>query len=243
MREEVISRKLWERVGFYVFEQIYLPAAQTSDSGTFNTQVDIRLKQWADLTLPHKSVDVGFQTLQEEFNRLIDKNRSDKCHDNIFDFLKISVAEESIKRHTWESKAAEVLAQLNELIGPGFVDRWVKWKSKSDHQNVNSYIKYELDKLLAQHNTQLSCDDIVLFWRIQRMIAITANALRQQVMNTEGRRLEKEIKEVLDDYSQDSEKKISLLTGRRVQLAEELKRVRQIQEKLEEFIALLNEEK
>ena len=32
-REEVISRKLWERVGFYVFEQIYLPAAQTSDSG------------------------------------------------------------------------------------------------------------------------------------------------------------------------------------------------------------------
>jgi optic atrophy protein 1 len=79
---------------------------------TFNTQVDIRLKQWADLTLPHKSVDVGFQTLQEEFNRLIDKNRSDKSHDNIFDFLKISVAEESIKRHTWESKAAEVLVCL-----------------------------------------------------------------------------------------------------------------------------------
>lgn len=68
----------------------------------------------------------------------------------------------------------------------------------------------------------MNCDDVVLFWRMQKMLGATANALRQQVMNTEGRRLEKEIKEVLDDFSQDHEKKVNLLTGRRVQLAEEL---------------------
>lgn len=34
---------------------------------------------------------------------------------------------------------------------------------------------------------QLECNDIVLFWRIQRMLAITANTLRQQLTNTEGK--------------------------------------------------------
>jgi len=33
--------------------------------------------------------------------------------------------------------------------------------------------------------TELECGDIVLFWRIQQMLRVTANALRQQV-NTES---------------------------------------------------------
>lgn len=68
----------------------------------------------------------------------------------------------------------------------------------------------------------MECNDVVLFWRIQQMLKVTANALRQQVMNREARRLDKEIKEVLEDYSQDNDTKQKLLTGRRVTLAEEL---------------------
>ena len=54
------------------------------------------------------------------------------------------------------------------------------------------------------------------------MLRVTANALRQQVMNREARRLEREIKDVLEEFSQEPEKKLKLLTGRRVLLAEEL---------------------
>jgi len=92
-------------------------------------------------------------------------------------------------------------------------------------------------------DNDLDCNDVVLFWRIQQMLRVTANALRQQVMNREARRLESEIKAVLEDYSQDPDKKEKLLTGRRVTIAEELKRVRQIQERLEEFIKALNTER
>lgn len=70
--------------------------------------------------------------------------------------------------------------------------------------------------------SEVNCNDVILFWRLQKMMASTSNALRQQVMNIESRRLEKEIKDVLEDFGSDNDKKEHLLTGRRVQIAEEL---------------------
>ncbi|XP_031635853.1 dynamin-like 120 kDa protein, mitochondrial isoform X3 [Contarinia nasturtii] len=95
----------------------------------------------------------------------------------------------------------------------------------------------------SNYDQLINCNDVVLFWRIQQVLKVTSNALRQQVVNREARRLDKEIKEVLDEFSDDEDKKVQLLTGKRVLLAEELIRVRQIQEKLEEFINALNLEK
>jgi optic atrophy protein 1 len=48
---------------------------------------------------------------------------------------------------------------------------------------------------------------------------------RYSLLCSAARRLDKEIKEVLEDYSQDAEKKMKLLTGRRVTLAEELSKL------------------
>uniref|UniRef100_A0A8D8XX81 Dynamin-like GTPase OPA1, mitochondrial n=2 Tax=Cacopsylla melanoneura TaxID=428564 RepID=A0A8D8XX81_9HEMI len=343
--EEVLLTQLWNKVSNYVFETIYLPAAQSGNTNAFNTQMDIKLRQWADQQLPLQSIEAGWEVLKAEFVNFFEKEKNSKDHDGIFDNLKAAVIEEALKRHTWEHKGSEMLRilqlntledqcvsekqqwdyavkfltssvkekldqtrlDLSQLIGPSLSERWIYWKYSSEEQTKRSYVKSELDKIIQadtnhkpvlspdelttiRNNLQRSnidcdidyvkdcwdpvyryhfliqslakaldckkgfymysqmrdsqdCCDVVLFWRIQQMLKVTSNALRQQIMNREARRLDKEIKEVLEDYSQDQEKKMLLLTGRRVTLAEELKRVKQIQEKLEEFIKSLNTEK
>lgn len=128
--ENVISSKLWDSVSSYVFERIYFPAAQTNSAGTFNTQVDINLKHWADSMLPAKAVDVGWEALREQFNVLMEKSKSVKDHDDIFDNFKASVWEEAVKKHKWEEKASEVLRviQLNALEDRAISDK-TQWDS------------------------------------------------------------------------------------------------------------------
>ncbi|XP_068176137.1 dynamin-like GTPase OPA1, mitochondrial isoform X3 [Antennarius striatus] len=344
--ESILQKKLWERVSTHVIENIYLPAAQTMDSGTFNTTVDIKLKQWTDKQLPHKALEVAWETLQEEFARFMAEYRG-KDQDDIFDKLKEAVKDESIKRHKWNERAKDSLrviqhnaledrsitdkpqwdaaiqfmeetlqtrlkdteSVIGDMVGPDWKQRWWHWKNRTPEQHIRNETKNELDRLLKLHDdhtaylandevttvrknlegrgvevdpvlikdtwhqlyrrhflqnalshcnlckrgfyyyqrhfvdSELECNDVVLFWRIQRMLVITANTLRQQLTNTEVRRLEKNVKEVLDDFGEDMEKKTQLITGRRVQLAEDLKKVREIQEKLEAFIEALHKEK
>ncbi|XP_068001754.1 dynamin-like GTPase OPA1, mitochondrial isoform X4 [Melanerpes formicivorus] len=344
--EEILQKTLWERVSTHVIENIYLPAAQTMNSGTFNTTVDIKLKQWTDKQLPNKAVEVAWETLQEEFSRFMTEQKG-KEHDDIFDKLKQAVKEETIKRHKWNERAEDSLrviqhnaledrsisdkqqwdaaihfmeetlqsrlkdteSVIEDMVGPDWKKRWLYWVGRTKEQNIRNETKNELEKLIKRDeehaaylandevttvrknleargvtvdpclikdtwhqiyrryflktalnhcnlcrrgfyyyqrhfvDSELECNDIVLFWRIQRMLAITANTLRQQLTNTEVRRLEKNVKEVLEDFAEDNEKKVTLLTGKRVQLAEDLKKVREIQEKLEAFIEALHQEK
>ncbi|XP_028259045.1 dynamin-like GTPase OPA1, mitochondrial isoform X3 [Parambassis ranga] len=344
--ESILQKKLWERVSTHVIENIYLPAAQTMDSGTFNTTVDIKLKQWTDKQLPHKALEVAWETLQEEFARFMAEYKG-KDQDDIFDKLKEAVKDDSIKRHKWNERAMDSLrviqhnaledrsitdkpqwdaaiqfmeetlqsrlkdteSVIRDMVGPDWKQRWLNWMNRTPDQHIRNETKNELERLLKLHDdhtaylandevttvrknlegrgvevdpvlikdtwhqlyrrhflqkalshcnlckrgfyyyqrhfvdSELECNDVVLFWRIQRMLAITANTLRQQLTNTEVRRLEKNVKEVLDDFGEDNEKKTQLITGRRVQLAEDLKKVREIQEKLEAFIEALHKEK
>ncbi|KAL1116742.1 hypothetical protein AAG570_005214 [Ranatra chinensis] len=322
--ESLLADKVWHRISSHVFDNIFLPAAQTGNSKSYNTMVDIRLKEWAELQLAERSIEAGTEALQQEFMRFMEN--SNKLSDPVFRPLKEAVLQEALRRHSWENKGNHMLRMiqmnalqdrnvtdkqqwdsaikflekglkeriettdkvLKEMLGPSTKERWLYWRSTTEEQNKRNYVKSELEKLLYSNYThepvlngdeittvrknlqragidvspefvretwhpiykrhflnnslsntyecrkafylyhqgglesEIDCHDVVLFWRLERMLNITANALRQQVMNREARRLDKIIKEVLEDFSQDNEKKLQLLTGRRVTLAEEL---------------------
>ena len=94
-----------------------------------------------------------------------------------------------------------------------------------------------------EREEDVDCSDVIFFLRIKRMLDITSNTLRQQIMHSQAHRLEMEVKEVLEEFSQRPEIEKLLLTDRKAELAEELKKVRGIKMKLEEFLNALKLER
>ncbi|KII66271.1 Dynamin-like protein [Thelohanellus kitauei] len=89
---------------------------------------------------------------------------------------------------------------------------------------------------------KLGCNDVVLFFKIHKLLKQTVTTLRQQITKNEARRLESFIKHILENYSEDDDKKRQLLSGRQVDLAVEIKKVAEIKSKLDKFTeTLLNE--
>lgn len=82
---------------------------------------------------------------------------------------------------------------------------------------------YQSYKQGLDEDAEVECQAVVLFHRLKKMLELSTNALRQQITNTEQRRLEREVKELLDEWSQNADVKKQHLTGRRVELAEELR--------------------
>eukprot|EP00794_Sanderia_malayensis_P015361 gene15361-16938_t len=183
-----------------------------------------------------------------QLTALEDTNVPDKQHwDNAIRFME----------GTLQKEREKTLDQLRMLIGPGWQERWTYWTSRTHEQHVQNEIKKELDRLLqvdVKHGPELADDELTTVKRnlqtnnietapSARMLHSTSNALRQQIMNSEARRLENEVKQILQEISKNNEQKKILIKGRQVDLAEELKRVRHIQLSLEQFIEALKREK
>ncbi|VDK32377.1 unnamed protein product [Taenia asiatica] len=423
--EKKIKERLWQKLQSYVFEHIFEPAQLKTNLGSYQTFVDVLLRDWSQHELPQTCVQVGWEVLYDELERAAKDAEHSRGYDHIFDKLKKEVITQTRNRHQWDGKAItrlrviqgttlddhtvhtkaqwdaavnfledalyarikEVNQLISDLRGPGLLSRWVHWTNQTDEQrkriaaideilpilasqqqpsiemssedvttvrrnlqakkfavsnkfilktyaplvkqvnlthalatcqycrrcfyfyqqgfmallgeeesdqrldldgeaevlpspkapplpqpslwvaprgsasvaNEDAQQSYtytdeegtasEAEKTLASSaaaaasppvNDYIDCRDVVLFSRILRMMDASSNSLRQQLVNDEIRRMEQQVKVVLNEISEDPLLLNVLLTGKRVQLAEDLKRTRHIQEKLEEFIAALN---
>lgn len=422
--EKKIKERLWQKLQSYVFEHIFEPAQLKTNLGSYQTFVDVLLRDWSQHELPQTCVQVGWEVLYDELERAAKDAEHSRGYDHIFDKLKKEVITQTRNRHQWDGKAItrlrviqgtslddhtvhtkaqwdaavnfledalyarikEVNQLISDLRGPGLLSRWVHWTNQTDEQRKriaaideilpilasqqqpsiemssddvttvrrnlqakkfavsNKFIRKTYAPLVKQvnlahalaacqycrrcfyfyqqgfmallgeeevdqrleldgetevlpsskappppqpsprvatrgsarvasedarqphtyideegtaseaektfvpspvaasspFNDYIDCRDVVLFSRILRMMDASSNSLRQQLVNDEIRRMEQQVKMVLNEISEDPLLLSVLLTGKRVQLAEDLKRTRHIQEKLEEFIAALN---
>ncbi len=61
-------------------------------------------------------LQIGRETLEEEFTKMLDRDKENKERDQMFDKLKSAVKEESMHKHEWDEKAEESLV-CNMIIG------------------------------------------------------------------------------------------------------------------------------
>lgn len=177
------------------------------------------------------------QMIQEELEKLL-STQENASQVNPIARAKLSEPELITVKKNLESKGVEVDdASIQRLWEPFQKLSFLTNEVNRAQECSKVFYFYENDL-----DSGTDCSHVLFFWRVKRMLEFTANSLRRQILEDECRRIEKEIVEVLDEYSENDDKKTELISGKRVKLAEELRRVRQIQEKLDEFITALNQE-
>ncbi|XP_066916981.1 dynamin-like GTPase OPA1, mitochondrial isoform X1 [Clytia hemisphaerica] len=179
-----------------------------------------------------RSSDQSFNNeVKKELDRLLQSTQ--ETHHPELAEDEITAVKRNLQTQNIEVSPNEIVRVWKSLYRSYFIERAL--------QGVQECRKAYYHRDVAK--TELECNDLILFWRFRRMLQSTSNSLRQQIINTEARRLENEVKEILDDIGQNQDLKKDLLNGRQVDLAEELKRVRHIQESLEQFVEALKREK
>lgn len=172
------------------------------------------------------------QVVRNELDRLI------ATHESALDDVKLSEPDLITIRRNLEAQGYDVDAEtIQRVWTPYHMHNFLQNEVDRAHECARMFHFYENDL-----DCETDCSHVLFFYRIKRMLEFSTNSLRRQFLEGELRRINKEILDVLDDYANDDTKKTDLIAGKRVELAEELVKVRQIQDKLDEFITALNME-
>ncbi|MFH4975145.1 hypothetical protein AB6A40_001854, partial [Gnathostoma spinigerum] len=227
----VPDKRSWENAVRFMKERVEekLKEVDSQIAGACGPQFWSRWIYWQSPTFE----ETVAQHIQNELSNIIQQNPE---HNQWLLDDDLTVVRRGLDAKGIESVPTESVRQQWKLI---YKKHFLERQLQAARECQNFYQPYKR----GFDDSEIDCQAVVFFYRINKMMDLTSNALRQQITNTEQRRLEKEVKDVLDEWSQSTEKKKEYLTGKRVELAQKLHEVRRIQERLEEFIIQLQKEK
>lgn len=83
---------------------------------SYQTFVDVLLRDWSQHELPHACVQVGWEVLYDELERAAKEAEHSRGYDHIFDKLKKEVITQTRNRHQWDAKATTRLVRSNSIL-------------------------------------------------------------------------------------------------------------------------------
>ncbi|XP_018648577.1 optic atrophy 1-like protein, opa1 [Schistosoma mansoni] len=204
--EKNIHYELWNKLKDYIFTKIIEPSQHIDDIGTFQTNVDIWLRDWVENKLPKASIETGLQTLYNQLDSKLKTMQDVPGYDPVFDPLKEAVHQEIRKRHHWDPKAESrlrviqsnalddhtvhtksqwtaavdlleqaVKARLKDVnqsitssFGPGWVEQWTRWRKRTAEQDARLQTAQEIENLLIslpKPSAHINQDDLTTIRR------------------------------------------------------------------------------
>lgn len=229
-KQLTLTRDNWDKAILFLKDSLNDSIKTTSQelSSLTGYSFSERWLKWKSTT----SEQLTNRAIQQELDKILISSQDSLTHANITKPELITI------KKNLESRGIEADDEaIQRLWGPYHRYNFLVNEVNRAQECSRVFHFYENDL-----DSGTDCSHVLFFWRIKRMLESTAISLRRQILEDECRRIEKGIIEVLEDYSENDTKKAELLSGKRVELAEELRRVRRIQEKLDEFINALSQE-
>eukprot|EP01134_Creolimax_fragrantissima_P007762 CFRG7762T1 len=150
------------------------------------------------------------------------------------DYDDIITVRNNVKQSTGEDVSDP---QINEVFEKLFVSDFLKRGVQSALYCKNKYSSSEGSTKDAPNC--LECKDVTMFWRLQEMLHATSKTLRQQIMYHRAK-LEMEVKQELENLQADDIATRSLITGERVELAQQIELTRHLLMSLDNFIRTIS---
>ncbi|CAH8296831.1 unnamed protein product, partial [Schistosoma turkestanicum] len=149
--EKSIHSELWNKLKNHIFTKIIEPSHHIDNIRTFQTNVDIWLRDWVENDLPEASIEAGWQTLYKQLDSKLKKMQDVPGYDPVFDSLKEAVHQEIRKRHLWDSKAESRLRVIqSNALDDHTVHTKSQWTAAVDmlEQAVKDRLK-DVNQLIA----------------------------------------------------------------------------------------------